>query len=190
MLSTLRRFAKKNQVAIEPKGICQVNFSQNSGNYTEYSAHKIKLLFLPLFLRVWMVQNAQPLLAKHNKTKPLLFPGLYDSFLKGQGHQGIFSSIKGTQWGNCKLLQELFKGTKAMGRVAITYVAPVKCQACVSIVLGYFVFLKEYWRRLFNFVVYFVFLKEYWRDFGCKGRSCQEDNRWRWHLGTGTTRKW
>ena len=43
-------------------------------------------------------------------------PGLYASFLKGQGHQGIFSLAKGTLWGNCKLLLEHFKGTKAMTR--------------------------------------------------------------------------
>ena len=35
-------------------------------------------------------------------------------FLKGQGHQGIVSLVKGTLWGNCKFLLEYFKGTKAM----------------------------------------------------------------------------
>ena len=44
----------------------------------------------------------------------------YASFLRGarsgafQGHQGIFSLVKGTLWGNCKFLLEHFKGTKAM----------------------------------------------------------------------------
>ena len=38
------------------------------------------------------------------------------SFLKGQGHQGIFSLVKGTLWGNRKYLLEHFKGTKAMTR--------------------------------------------------------------------------
>ena len=42
--------------------------------------------------------------------------GLYASFLKGQGHQGIFSLAKGTLGGNCKFLLEHFKGTKAMAR--------------------------------------------------------------------------
>ena len=41
---------------------------------------------------------------------------LYASFLKGQGHQGIFFSVKGTLWWNCKFLLEHFKGTKAMTR--------------------------------------------------------------------------
>ena len=40
--------------------------------------------------------------------------GLYASFLKGQGHQGISSFVKGTLWGNCKFLLENFNGTKAM----------------------------------------------------------------------------
>ena len=35
-------------------------------------------------------------------------------FLKVQGHQGIFSQVKGTLWGNCKLLLEHFKGIKAI----------------------------------------------------------------------------
>ena len=35
------------------------------------------------------------------------------SFLKGQGHQGIFSLVKG--WGKCTLLLEHFKGTKGQG---------------------------------------------------------------------------
>ena len=37
-------------------------------------------------------------------------------FLKGQGHQGTFSLVKVTLWGNCRLLLEHFKGTKAMAR--------------------------------------------------------------------------
>ena len=41
---------------------------------------------------------------------------MYASFSKGQGHQGIFSSVKGTLSGNCKFLLEHFKGTKAMPR--------------------------------------------------------------------------
>ena len=40
--------------------------------------------------------------------------GLYALFLKGQGHQGIFSLVKGTLWGN--FFCEHFKGTKAMTR--------------------------------------------------------------------------
>ena len=40
--------------------------------------------------------------------------GLYASFLKGQGHQGIFCLVKGTLCGNCQFLQEHFEGTKAM----------------------------------------------------------------------------
>ena len=43
-------------------------------------------------------------------------PGLYALFLKGQGHQGIFSLAKGTLWGNCEFLLEHFKVTKAMAR--------------------------------------------------------------------------
>ena len=49
--------------------------------------------------------------------KPLLLlslTGLYALFLKGQGHQGIFSLVKGTLWGNCKFLLEHFKGTKVL----------------------------------------------------------------------------
>ena len=42
--------------------------------------------------------------------------GLYASFLKGQGHQGIFFLVKGTLWWNCKFVLEHFKGTKAMTR--------------------------------------------------------------------------
>ena len=42
--------------------------------------------------------------------------GMYASLLKGQGHHGIFSSVKGTLWGNFKFLLELFKGTRAMTR--------------------------------------------------------------------------
>ena len=37
-------------------------------------------------------------------------------FWKGNGHQGIFSSVKGTLWGNCKCLLKHFKGTKAITR--------------------------------------------------------------------------
>ena len=37
--------------------------------------------------------------------------GLYASFLKGQGHQGIFSVAKGTLWGNCK-----FQGHQGNGK--------------------------------------------------------------------------
>ena len=36
--------------------------------------------------------------------------GLYASFLKGQGHQGIFSLVKGALWGNCKFLLWAFQG--------------------------------------------------------------------------------
>ena len=36
-------------------------------------------------------------------------------FVKGQGHQCIFSLVKGTLWGNCKFLREHFKGTKGDG---------------------------------------------------------------------------
>ena len=37
-------------------------------------------------------------------------------FLKAQGHQDIFSLVKGTLWGNCSFFMERFKGTKAMTR--------------------------------------------------------------------------
>ena len=46
----------------------------------------------------------------------LVIAGLHALFLKGQGHQGIFSLVKGTLWGNCQFLLEPFKGTKAMTR--------------------------------------------------------------------------
>ena len=51
------------------------------------------------------------------------------SFLKGQGHQGIFSLVKGT-WGTCKFLLGRFKGTnaKTKGHEAVTFVASVKYQ--------------------------------------------------------------
>ena len=52
----------------------------------------------------------------YNNEGLYLHSGLYASFLKGQGHQGIFSLAKGTLWGNCKFLLEHFKGTKAMAR--------------------------------------------------------------------------
>ena len=39
-----------------------------------------------------------------------------NDFCSGQGHQGIFSLVKGTLWGNCTFLLEHFKGTKAMIR--------------------------------------------------------------------------
>ena len=57
--------------------------------------------------------------------------GLYASFLKGQEHQGIFSLVKGTLWGNCKYILEYFKGTKAMtrGTEAIAFLASVNYQA-------------------------------------------------------------
>ena len=42
--------------------------------------------------------------------------GLSASFLKGQGHQCIFSFVKGTLWGNCIFLLKHFKGTKAIPR--------------------------------------------------------------------------
>ena len=38
--------------------------------------------------------------------------GLYASFLKGQGHQDIFSLVKGTLLDNCKFLLEHFKDVK------------------------------------------------------------------------------
>ena len=42
--------------------------------------------------------------------------GLYTLFYKGQGHQGIFSLVIVTLWGNCKFLLEPFKGTNAKTR--------------------------------------------------------------------------
>ena len=51
---------------------------------------------------------------------------VYASLLKGQGHRGIFSLVKGTLWGNRKLLIEHFKGTKAITKAG----ASVKYQAC------------------------------------------------------------
>ena len=36
-------------------------------------------------------------------------------FFKGQGHQGIFSLVKGTLWGNCKFLLKHFKSTRGHG---------------------------------------------------------------------------
>ena len=64
---------------------------------------------------------------------------MYASFLKGQGHQGIFSLVKGTLWGNCKFLLEHFKGTKAMtrGHGGNRLVASVKYQACRHIDFTY-----------------------------------------------------
>ena len=59
--------------------------------------------------------------------------GLYASvFLKVQGHQGISSSVKGTQRANCKFLLEHLKGTKAMtwGMEAIAFGASLEYQAC------------------------------------------------------------
>ena len=41
---------------------------------------------------------------------------MYASFLKGQGHKGIFSLVKGTLLGNCKSILGHFKDTKAMTR--------------------------------------------------------------------------
>ena len=43
-----------------------------------------------------------------------MLSGLCASFLKGQGHQGIFSLVKATLWGNCEFLLGHFNGTKAM----------------------------------------------------------------------------
>ena len=49
-----------------------------------------------------------------NFIKKDLTSGLYVlHFLKRQGHQGIFSLVKGTLWGNWKFLPEHFKGPKA-----------------------------------------------------------------------------
>ena len=58
--------------------------------------------------------------------------GLYASFLKGQGHLGIFSLVKGTLWRICKFLLGHFKVTKQWpgGMEAITFVASSKYQAC------------------------------------------------------------
>ena len=56
-------------------------------------------------------------LRKASANKNLLFhmtAGLYALFLKEQGHQGIFSLVKGTLRENCKYLLEHFRGTKAM----------------------------------------------------------------------------
>ena len=41
---------------------------------------------------------------------------MHDSFLKGYGHQGILSLVKGTLRGNCEFLLQDFNGTKAMTR--------------------------------------------------------------------------
>ena len=64
---------------------------------------------------------------------------VYASFFKGQGHQGIFSLVKGTLWGNCKILLEYFKGTKAMtrGEKANAYVASVKYQVWTLVNLNH-----------------------------------------------------
>ena len=50
-------------------------------------------------------------------------------FMKGLGHQGIFSLVKGTLWGNCKFLFEHFKGTKAitMGHDGLYCLQEVSC---------------------------------------------------------------
>ena len=44
----------------------------------------------------------------------ILSTGLHAMFLKGQGHQGISSLLKGTRWENCKIILSLghFKGSR------------------------------------------------------------------------------
>ena len=54
---------------------------QNSG---DFSVQKRTVLFI----------NYYP--GQNVESRPGLQPGLYASFLKGQGHQGIFSLTKGT----------------------------------------------------------------------------------------------
>ena len=63
---------------------------------------------------------------QHTLIKPFKRTACFH-FEKVQGHQGIFSSVKGTLLsGNCKFLLEHFKGTKAMTRrhAVIAFVAP------------------------------------------------------------------
>ena len=63
--------------------------------------------------------SCQPsVLFRTNTTqKTFTCAGLYVLFLKGQGHKGIFSLVKGTLWGHCIVIStEDFKGTKTMTR--------------------------------------------------------------------------
>ena len=63
--------------------------------------------------------------------------GLYASYLKVQGQQGILSLVKGTLWGNCRFLLWHFKGTKAMTRGHWgNRLSWVKYQACCIIIKG------------------------------------------------------
>ena len=61
-------------------------------------------------------QVTQTGLDKENVYNAHPIAGLYASFLKGQGHRGIFFLVKGTLWWNCKIVLEHFKGIKAMTR--------------------------------------------------------------------------
>ena len=75
--------------------------------------------------------------------------GLYAWFLKGQGHQGIFSLAKGTLWGNCKFLLEHLKGTKA-----IAFIASVKYQAWVYHSLVFILTVKMSLQKVEAFLRY------------------------------------
>jgi hypothetical protein len=92
--------------------------------------NSFKRVNIPAILRVW----CSGLLKSRLRTRIWWAerrPGLYALFLKGQWHQGIFSLVKGTLWGNRTILSEHFKVAKAMTRGH-----GGNCQCCLRAVSG------------------------------------------------------
>ena len=73
--------------------------------------------------------------------------GLYASFLKGQGHQGIFILVKGLLLRNSNFQLEYYKGTRAMTRGHGGYCRCFRENITMGFLFCWWNFVRQIWRE-------------------------------------------